>query len=111
MNLDPYVHVERNSVQGGADYRNVIVQLLAKATDAPSIVTTGCGIQVPYASTSRHPERVTCLPCREHASRGHFRFADDVENLGRVPSGPVTSDQAVKVAEWARERARRFGSE
>ena len=106
---DPHIHVERQVVQAGADYRNVVASLLGAVLDAPTEVTTGCGIQVPYAMTSPHPERVTCLPCREHAQREHRAFADQVENLSRMPGSPISAEDAAKAAQRCRDLAERFG--
>lgn len=106
---DPHIHVGRNVLQAGAAFRDVVVSSLGRLVpDAPSVVTTGCGLQVPYAMTSSRPESVTCLACREHARREHLGFAEQVERLSRMPGAPVTGDQAVKVAQWARDLAKRF---
>ncbi|MEU4830888.1 hypothetical protein [Streptosporangium sp. NPDC023615] len=105
---DPHVHVEQGAVQAGAGFRNAIVSMLGLVPDAPSVVTTGCGIQVPYAMTSPHPESVTCLACREHACREHLSYAEQVERLSRMPGAPFTGDQVARAARWARDRAKRF---
>lgn len=107
---DPHIHVDRKVVEAGADFRNVITSTLGAAPDAPTVVTTGCGRRVPYAMTSPHPERVTCLPCREHAIREYLRFAEQVAMLSRMPGGPVTKSQAADAVERCREQARRFAS-
>ncbi|GAA3443006.1 hypothetical protein [Planomonospora venezuelensis] len=105
---DPHIHVEQQVMRAGAAYRNLIVSMLGRAPDAPGVVTTGCGLRVPYAMTSPRPESVTCLACREHARREHLRFADQVERLGRMPGAPFTGDQAAEAARWARDIAERF---
>jgi hypothetical protein len=105
---DPHIHVERRVMQAGAAYRNLIVSTLGRVPDAPTVVTTGCGLQVPYAMTSPHPESVTCLACREHAHREHLRYAEQVERLSRMPGAPITGDQAAKAADHARDLAKRF---
>ena len=105
---DPHIHVERAVLRAGAAYRNLIVSTLGAAPDAPSVVTTGCGIEVPYAMTSSRPESVTCLPCREHARGEHLRFAEQVERLSRMPGSPVAGDQGTKAAQWARDLAKRY---
>lgn len=105
---DPHVHVEQKVVGAGAAFRSVIVSSLGLVPETPSVVTTGCGLQVPYAMTSPHPESVTCLACREHAHREHLRFANQVEHLSRMPGTPVTGDEVAKAVEWARDRAKRF---
>jgi hypothetical protein len=70
------------------------VSTLSRAPDAPGVVTTGCGQQVPFAMTSTRPESVTCLTCREHGHREHLRFADQIENLSRMPGTTITRSQA-----------------
>ncbi|MGC7098497.1 hypothetical protein ACPZ19_27820 [Amycolatopsis lurida] len=106
---DPHIHVERKVLHSGADYRNVIASTLGAVTDAPAVVTTGCGIEVPYAMTSPHPESVTCLPCREHAAREHLAFAVQVEKLSRMPGSVLPPEDAAKAVERLRDLARRFG--
>ncbi|MEU7834675.1 hypothetical protein [Nonomuraea sp. NPDC049129] len=105
---DPHIHVEQKVMQAGAAYRNAIVSMLGRVPDAPSVVTTGCGLQVPYAMTSPRPESVTCLTCREHAHQEHLRYAEQVERLSRMPGAPFTGDQAAEAAQWARDVAKRF---
>ncbi|MEO3871063.1 hypothetical protein ABGB18_19815 [Nonomuraea sp. B12E4] len=106
---DPHIHVERKVMQAGADYRNLIASTLGAVPDAPSVVTTGCGLQVAYAMTSPRPESVTCLACREHARQEHLRFAEQVERMGWIPGSPIDADQLAKTAQWARDMAERFG--
>jgi hypothetical protein len=110
MTDDPHIHVERQVVRAGVDYRNVVSSTLGAAIDAPAEVTTGCGIRVPYAMTSPHPERVTCLPCREHAAREYRAFADQVENLSRMPGAPVNAGDATEAVRRLRDLAERFAS-
>jgi hypothetical protein len=105
---DPHIHVEQKVMQAGAAFRNVIASTLGGAPDAPSVVTTGCGLQAPYAMTSPRPESVTCLACREHAHQEHLRYAEQVERLSRMPGIPFTGDEAAKAAQWARDVAKRF---
>ncbi|MEV4096659.1 hypothetical protein [Streptosporangium saharense] len=105
---DPHIHVERAVPQVGGASRGVIVSSFGLVPESPSVVTTGCGLRVPFAMTSPRPESVTCLPCREHAHREYLGFADQVERLGRMPGAPVPGDQAAEVARWARDLARRF---
>ncbi|WP_113700588.1 hypothetical protein [Nonomuraea lactucae] len=105
---DPHIHVERKVMQAGAAYRNLIASTFGAVADAPTVVTTGCGLQVPYAMTSTRPESVTCLACREHAHREHLRFAEQVERISQWPGAPVTGDEAANAAQWARDMAKRF---
>ncbi|WBB58316.1 hypothetical protein O7599_22055 [Streptomyces sp. WMMC500] len=107
---DPHIHVEQKVVQAGSDVRNLIVSTLGRVPDAPSVVTTGCGQQVPYAMTSARPERVTCLACREHAHREYLRFADQVESLSRMPGTTITGDQAATAVTRLRDLAVRFSA-
>ena len=109
---DPHIHVEHKVVEAGGAFRGTVTSLLGVATDAPTVVTTGCGQRVPYAMTSVRPESVTCLPCRDHAHREYLRFADQVEQL----SGPtnlgsigIAAEHAAEAVARLRELARRFG--
>jgi hypothetical protein len=105
---DPHVHVEQRVLDGGPTLRNMISSMLGRAVDAPSVVTTGCGLQVPYAMTSPRPESVTCLACREHAHGEYLRSADQIERMGPMPGGEITDDQVAAAAERLRGLARRF---
>lgn len=105
---DPHVHVEQKVVEAGADVRNAMVSLLGVATDPPSVVTTGCGLQVPFAQTSARPESVTCLACREHAQREHLRLAEQFERAAGMPGLNITADQIAKAAQRLRDIAERF---
>ncbi|RJL22048.1 hypothetical protein [Bailinhaonella thermotolerans] len=107
---DPHIHVERKVLKSGAAFRNLMVSSLGRAPDAPTVVTTGCGRQVPYAMTSSRPESVTCLPCREHAHREHLRYAEQLERLARMPGSALPADQAVQAAQWARAQARKYST-
>ncbi|GIH94896.1 hypothetical protein ACFFMN_24715 [Planobispora siamensis] len=107
---DPHIHVEQKVMQAGATYRNVITSMVGRAPDAPSVVTTGCGLEVPYAMTSTRPESVTCLACREHACQEYLRFAEQVQRLSRMPGAPFTGAQGAEAAQWARDVAERFST-
>jgi hypothetical protein len=105
---DPHIHVEQKVLQAGPALRNIVVSMLGRAPDAPSVVTTGCGIQVPYAMTSVQPESVTCLACREHAYREYMRFADQFERMSALPGSPFTADQVSEGVQRVRDLASRF---
>ncbi|GGO18041.1 hypothetical protein GCM10010116_36380 [Microbispora rosea subsp. aerata] len=105
---DPHIHVEQNVMRAGAAYRNLLASTFGRAPDAPSTVTTGCGLRAPLAMTSIRPESVTCLACREHAGRELLRYAEQVERLSRMPGAPLPGDQAAKAVRWARDLAERF---
>jgi hypothetical protein len=108
---ESHIHVARKVLETGPTVRNLIVSVLDRATDAPSVVTTGCGVQVPYAVTSSRPESVTCLACREHAHREYLRFAGQIERLGEagpMPGMNITGDQMAEAVERLRDLATRF---
>ncbi|HKS47699.1 MAG TPA: hypothetical protein VJT49_21820 [Amycolatopsis sp.] len=108
---DPHVHVERQVLLAGAAARDAVASLLGVVTDLPSVVTTACGLRVPYAMTSPRPESVTCLPCREHAHQECLRYVEQVDSLSRMPGMNITSDQAAKAAERVRDLAKRFAGQ
>ncbi|GAA3734347.1 hypothetical protein GCM10022225_15890 [Plantactinospora mayteni] len=108
--IDPHIHVDRQVVQASAGLRDVMASAFGLVTDAPAVVSTGCGLEVPYAMTSARPESVTCLPCREHAHREHLHFAGRVERLSRMAGSTITSDQASQVGQRHRGLAKRFSS-
>ncbi|WP_412520573.1 hypothetical protein K8Z49_21950 [Actinomadura madurae] len=105
---DPHIHVDSKMARGGAATRDLMASTFGLAGDLPSTVTTGCGLQVPYAMTSPHPKSVTCLPCREYASNEHRRLADMVENLGTMPGSPITPADAEQAAAAHRTLAKNF---
>jgi hypothetical protein len=109
---DPHIHVARKVLESGPAFRGLISSTLGRAVDAPSVVATGCGLQVPFAMTSPHPESVTCLACREHAQAEYLRFADQVERLGRsaTPGVPLTGERLTAAVARIRDLARRFSS-
>jgi recombinational DNA repair protein (RecF pathway) len=105
---DPHIHVESKVGHGEAAARDLLASTFGLAGDLPSVVTTGCGVRVPYAMTSPRPDRVTCLACREHARSEHLRLADQVERLSRMPGSVIATDQAKQAADRHRALADRF---
>ncbi|MEU7580072.1 hypothetical protein AB0B50_21015 [Streptomyces sp. NPDC041068] len=105
---DPHIHVESQVVRGDAAVRNVVASAFGLAGDLPSLVTTGCGLRVPYAMTSPRPDRVTCLACREHARRAHLRFAEEIERLSRMPGSTISPAQGQQAADAHRRIAQGF---
>ena len=105
---DPHIHAWRQVVQASVPYRSFVASTLGLVTDAPSTVTTGCGLTVRYAMTSSRPESVTCLACRDFARREHLAFAEQVLRLSRAPGVSITADDAAKAAERHHALARRF---
>lgn len=105
---DPHIHVEVKVVHGDAAVRNLMASTFGLVGDLPGLVTTGCGVRAALAMTSPRPDRVTCLPCREHAQREHLRFAEEVERLSRMPGSTVGPAQGKLAAARHRDLARRF---
>lgn len=103
-----HIHVDRKVLEAGAVYRNLLVSSTGLVPDEPTVVTTGCGVEAPYAQTSIRPESVTCLPCREHAAAEHLRYADQVSRLARMTGSVVSAEEAGEAARWARETAAKF---
>lgn len=105
---DPHIHVESKAVIGSAATRNLMASAFGRVGDLPSVVTAGCGLQVPYVMTSPHPTKVTCLACRRHARLAHLRSAEQVERLGSMPGSTISTLQAKQVADWHRSLAENF---
>jgi hypothetical protein len=105
---EPHVHVEWAVPNTSAAMRAVTASVLGFVGDAPRTVRTGCDLEVPYASTSVHPERVTCLPCREHARDRHRGYATTIEESAAL-LGADRTRAAFAAARRMREIADRFG--
>jgi len=105
---DPHIHVESTVIHADAAVRNMLASTFGLAGDLPSVVTTGCGLRVPYAMTSPRPDSVTCLACRKHARLVHMRYAERVERLGRMPGSTVSTAQVKQAADRHRDLAKRF---
>ncbi|MEU1275884.1 hypothetical protein [Streptomyces sp. NPDC005799] len=105
---DRHVHVDARMLRDGPAVRGMPAATFGLVGDAPSTVTTGCGQRVPYAMTSRRPESVTCLPCREHAAAEHLRQAERLERLAGSPGTTVPEEQVRRAADRLRDLARRF---
>ncbi|MFE0418303.1 hypothetical protein [Streptomyces tendae] len=105
---DPHVHVTATVPSDDAAVRNVLASTFGLAGDLPGVVTTGCGPRVPYAATSARPDRVACLPCREHARREHLRSADEVERLSGLPGSAISPAQGRLASAPHRDLAGRF---
>ncbi|MGW0842472.1 hypothetical protein ACWD26_20370 [Streptomyces sp. NPDC002787] len=105
---DPHIHVASKVVHDDAAVRTMVASTFGLAGDLPSLVTTGCGVRVPYAMTSPRPDRVTCLACREHARREHLRFAEQVEHLSRMPGSTISPARGKLAADRHRDLAQAF---
>jgi hypothetical protein len=88
--------------------RDMIASTFGLVSDLPAVVTTGCGLRVPRAMTSPLPERVTCLPCREHAHRLHSSYAEQAERVGDTPGIGISREQARLAAAAHRDLAEKF---
>ena len=108
---DPHIHVEQRVLRAGPDIRNLMSSVLGRVPDTPSVITTGCGLDVPYAMTSSRPESVTCLACREHACREYSAFAEQVERLGSMPGMNVPAGQMAGAVERLQDLAKRFSGQ
>lgn len=104
---DPHVHVEWAVPNTSANVRAVTASVFGLVGDAPRAVRTGCGTQVSYASTSPHPEHVTCLPCRDHARDRYLRYATRMEESAILPGGGDVQD-VLAAARRLRDLADRF---
>lgn len=58
--------------------------------------------------TSRLPETVTYLPCRDYAYRGYLAYADDIERLGPMPGMDITAAEIARAVGAARQMAMTF---
>lgn len=106
---DPHIHVEQRVLSAGPEIRNLMSSVVGRVPDTPRVVTTGCGLNVPYAMTSSRPESVTCLACREHACRDYSSaFAEQFECLDLLPDMNVNARQMASAAERLRDLAKRF---
>ena len=105
--IDPHTHVAADLGLDGA-VRNTVASTFGLVGDLPSAVATGFGLQVPRAGTSRQPEEVTCLPCREFADRRVREYAKQIERLGPTPGLGLSSDQLRVSVAAARDLAQRF---
>ncbi|MGW1216131.1 hypothetical protein ACWD5F_41520 [Streptomyces sp. NPDC002499] len=105
---DGHIHVDSKLLRDNAAVRGAPAATFGLVGDAPSTVTAGCGLRVPYAMTSGRPESVTCLPCREHAGREHRRLAAQLEGLVGTPGVHVEEDRVRRASAHHRDLARRF---
>ena len=102
-----HVHIGSDLNLSGAA-RNLVASTFDLATDLPGKVTAGCELRVQMGSTSRLPETVTCLRCREYAHRGYLAYADNIERLGPIPGMGITAAEIAEAVRAAREMAIKF---
>lgn len=94
--MDPHTHVAAD-LSFDAAVRNIVASTTGSVGDLSAIVTTGCGLRVPRTNVSRVPQKVTCLSCREYASRRHRELAGQIERIGRIPGSNIT-DLDIQIA-------------
>ena len=104
---DPHIHVAAD-IGAGLATRKVLASTFGLVADSPSVVESGCGRDVPVAMTSRKPESVTCLPCREHAAAQHREAAEQVERLARMGGFAHEPDRVQLAVQAHKELSRRF---
>jgi hypothetical protein len=83
MDDDPHIHVPAD-VGVEIAVRNMMTKPVRSGAGESGIVRTGCGLDVPYLSTSHRPERVTCRTCRQHAVSATLRLADQAQQMARA---------------------------
>ena len=103
----PDIHIDAKL---GADLaaRDLLAATFGLAADAPAVVRTGCGREVPLAMTSTMPSSVGCAACRSFAHDEYLRVADQVESLARMPGSVISWSDASAAAARCRELASRF---
>jgi hypothetical protein len=79
---DPHVHAEKTILGvGHVEMSDFIGRAIGLAVDMPKTVGTGCGRRRQLADTSKVPEKVTCLACREWAAAQEIEMAKSAEAL------------------------------
>jgi hypothetical protein len=82
---DPHVHVERTLLGWGQiEMSDFIGRAVGVAPDLPKTCGTGCGLRRRLADTSKVPEKVTCLACREWAAEREMEMAGSAEALASL---------------------------
>ena len=104
---DPHTHVAADLNLDGA-VRNMVSSTFGMAADLPSVVTTGCGSRVSRGNTSRLPEKVTCLACRQYAHGQFLHYAELIEGLSQLPGTNITPADIRQAAQTSREIAERY---
>lgn len=87
---DPLIHAPE-VISSYGDIRHIYEDL--PGFWKPKTVRTGCGRRRPYAMTSRRPDAVTCLACRDRAAAQHERHAIEARTRLRILAADLT-DQA-----------------
>ena len=97
---DPYTHAEKTPLPGFGSLamRALVAQALGVALGPPQTVSTGCGLQRPFSSTSTIPEQITCPACREWMRGRCLALADTTARVLELSAeaawqGPPTAGQ------------------
>ena len=118
---DPLVHVEKTLLgMGHIEMSDLIARATRLAPDLPKTCGTGCGRRRQLADTSKVPERVTCLACREWAAEQEIQQAGSAEALASLgdaelarlaePGKPaLTAARLLAMAYRHRAMAARYG--
>ena len=118
---DPHVHVEKTLLgMGQIEMSDFIARSIGLAPDLPKTCGTGCGKRRQLANTSKVPEKVTCLACREWAAEREIEMAGSAEalaslgdaelaRLGKPGKPALTAAQLRAMAAGHRWMAARYG--
>ena len=108
--FDPHIHVDA-ALHADIHTRGMMAATFGLAADLPSHATTGCGLRVPYVTTSTAPSKVTCLACREYAHRRYRELADNVKRVTGAPGvGAEIRARSARAVEEYLDLARRFAA-
>jgi len=113
---DRRVHVEGDLLGGISAMAGLMAAARGSAPafgdlpDPTALVRTGCGQLRAWVSTSRLPEQITCLPCREHAWAVYQEHAIGLEAAGHAERtlSPALAEATWDLARTCRDLARRY---
>jgi hypothetical protein len=118
---DPHVHVEKTVLgTGQIEMSDLIARGTGLAPSLPRTCGTACGLRRQLSDTSKVPEHVTCLACREWAARQQIQQAESAEalaslgdaevaRLGKPGKPALTAAQLRAMAAGHRWMAARYG--
>lgn len=112
---DLLVHAEK-TLMGGlgqAEMRDFIAGAIGLACDLPKTCGTWCGKRRQLSQTSKVPEKVTCLPCREAAAADQKFWLEAGESLLSYPLSvthmtPAKADELRQQVDRHRDLYRRY---
>ncbi|MEV0209115.1 hypothetical protein AB0H97_28365 [Streptomyces sp. NPDC050788] len=82
---DGHIHVDAKMLTDNPAVRGMLAATFGLVGDPPSVVTTGCGLQAPYAMTSRCPESAA-------PRRGGSGPADPVPDCRTPVTAPLPTE-------------------